>query len=172
MERLMANGDLVGRSNQAGFTYLAVLFLVAVMGAMLAATGTIWSTAQQREKERDLLFVGGQFRRAIGLYYENSPGIVKQYPVSLNDLLKDERQLATQRYLRRIFIDPMSRTGKWGVVPAPDGGIMGVYSLSEDRPLKRKNFTEENSEFEGKKKYSEWRFIYRPVQPGSASKLK
>jgi type II secretory pathway pseudopilin PulG len=172
MARRIANGDVMKRNNQAGFTYLAVLFLVTVMGAMLAATGTIWSTAQQREKERELLFDGNQFRRAIGLYYEKSPGAIKKYPATLNDLLKDERQLATQRYLRRIFIDPMSRSNKWGLVPAPEGGIMGVYSLSEDRPFKTKKFTEANSEFAGKTKYSEWHFVYRPVQPSPVQKGK
>ena len=150
------------RNGQDGFTYLAALFLVAVMGAMLASTGMLWSTAQQRDKERELLFVGDQFRYAIGQYYEKSPGAVKKYPDTLDDLLKDERQLATQRYLRKIFIDPMTRLNKWGVVQAPEGGIMGVYSLSEERPLKVDNFSEADQRLAGKAKYSEWQFIYTP----------
>jgi len=154
----------VARADQGGFTYLAVLFLVAVMGVALASTGMLWSTAQQREKERELLLVGDQFRKAIGQYYEKSPGAVKKYPNTLSDLLKDERQLATQRYLRKIFIDPMTRTSKWGLVPAPEGGIMGVYSLSESRPLKTANFSEANLALAEKTKYSEWLFVYRPVQ--------
>jgi len=32
------------------------------MGVALAALGTMWHTASQREKERDLLFVGDQYR--------------------------------------------------------------------------------------------------------------
>ncbi|MBI5438954.1 MAG: type II secretion system protein [Nitrosomonadales bacterium] len=154
----------VARNDQSGFTYLSVLFLVAVMGIALAATGMLWSTAQQREKERELLLVGDQLRKAIGQYYEKSPGAVKKYPNTLNDLLKDERQLATQRYLRKIFIDPMTRTNKWGLVQAPEGGIMGVYSLSENRPLKTANFSEANLALEGRIKYSEWLFVYTPVK--------
>jgi len=150
------------RKGQSGFTYLAALFLVAVMGAMLASIGMLWSTAQQRDKERELLFVGGQFRNAIKQYYEKSPGAVKKYPDTLDNLLKDERQLATQRYLRKIYIDPMTRIAKWGVVHAPEGGIMGVYSLSEERPLKVDNFTGDNTGLAGKIKYSEWQFNYTP----------
>ena len=45
----------MGAPNQAGFTYLAALFLILVMGVVLAAIGQVWSTAQQRENERELL---------------------------------------------------------------------------------------------------------------------
>lgn len=150
------------RHGQAGFTYLAALFLVAILGALLASAGGLWSTAQQREKERELLFVGGQFRDAIKQYYEKSPGAVKRYPDKLEDLLQDERQIATQRYLRKIFIDPMTRSDKWGIVHAPQGGIMGIYSLSEEPPLKAANFREADRDFEGRAKYSEWKFVYVP----------
>ncbi|MDO9052966.1 MAG: type II secretion system protein [Gallionella sp.] len=159
----------MNRVRQSGFTYLAALFLVAIMGAVLATTGVVWSTSQQRDRERELLLVGKQFRDAIGQYYEHSPGSLKKYPETLDDLLKDERQLATRRYLRKVFIDPMTRTNKWGVVPALGGGIMGVYSLSDDKPLKTGNFNDNDQYLAGKTKYSEWRFIYRPVQPKNPS---
>lgn len=159
----------MNQGRQDGFTYLAALFLVALMGAMLAATGMLWSQAQQRDKERELLLIGGQFREAIGQYYEHSPGALKKYPDRLESLLQDERQLATRRYLRKLFVDPMTRTNKWGLVPAPGGGIMGVYSLSEEKPLKTGNFKEKNLDFIGKTKYSEWHFIYLLVQPTSTS---
>lgn len=99
---------------QAGFTYLAALFLIATTGILLASIGMTWSTLNQRGKERDLLFVGDQFRKAIGQYYEHTPGTLKKYPASLNDLLKDERHLLTQRYLRKIYRDPMTRVREWG----------------------------------------------------------
>jgi type II secretory pathway pseudopilin PulG len=145
---------------QGGFTYLAALFLVAILSAMLASVGVVWSVAQQRDKERELLQIGDQFRKAIQQYYEKSPGAVKKYPSSLNELLQDQRHLSTQRYLRKIFIDPMTRSSTWGVVIAPEGGIIGVYSLSEDKVLKVSNFSEANQELIGKTKYSEWRFVY------------
>ena len=65
-------------------------------------TGTVSYTLQLREKERDLLFVGDQFRRAIGEYYEKAPGGVKVYPKKLEDLLRDNRYPGVQRWLRKI----------------------------------------------------------------------
>jgi len=144
----------------SGFTYLTLLISIAIMGAVLASFGVMWSTAQQRENERELLFVGGQFRNAIAQYHLNSPGNAKRYPASLDNLLKDNRQLATKRYLRKIFIDPMTRSNKWGLVKSADGRIMGVFSLSEEQPLKTDNFSSENLRLKGKKKYSEWHFVY------------
>src|SRR5207244_6294275 len=66
-------------SKQAGFTIIGILIIVAVMGAGLAATGTLFSHAAQREKERELLFAGNQIRQAIASYYRRSPG-VSVYP--------------------------------------------------------------------------------------------
>lgn len=147
---------------QSGFTYLAILFAIAIAGVVLAATGINWSQAAQREKERELLFVGNQFRQAILLYYEKSPGGVKRYPRTLNDLLKDERQLSTQRYLRKIYLDPITRKADWGIEVAPDGGVMGVHSLSDAAPLKSSNFDYANRAFEGAAKYTDWVFDYSP----------
>ena len=147
---------------QSGFTYLAILFAIAIAGVVLAATGINWSQAGQREKELELLFVGNQFRQAIALYYEKSPGTVKRYPRTLNDLLKDDRQLGTQRYLRKIYTDPMTRKAEWGAVVAPDGGVMGVHSLSDAVPLKSANFDDANLALEGASKYSSWIFAYIP----------
>jgi type II secretory pathway pseudopilin PulG len=121
---------------QRGVTYLALLFLVAVMGAMLAATGIIWSHERQREKEEELIWIGNQYRQAIGLYYENSPGTIKRYPEKLQDLLEDQRFLTTKRHLRQLYPDPVINSQRWGLVVHPQGGIAGVYSLASEKPIK------------------------------------
>lgn len=141
--------------------YLAVLLFVAITGAALAAAGTLWHTAQVREKERELLFAGNEYRRAIQLYYLNSLGGLRQYPRELADLLKDPRLPAVRRYLRKLYRDPMTGKAEWGLVKNPDGGIIGVYSLSDEAPFKTANFRKGDAEFEGKEKYSDWKFVYR-----------
>jgi type II secretory pathway pseudopilin PulG len=146
---------------QAGVTYLAVLLLVALMGATLGAAGVLWHTAQMREKERELLFVGNEYRRAIQLYYLSSPGGVRQYPRELADLVRDPRQPAVKRYLRKLYRDPMTGKPEWGLVKNPDGSIAGVYSLSDAAPFKTANFSKGDADFEGKEKYSDWKFVYR-----------
>lgn len=148
-----------------GFTYLALLFFVAIMGAMLAATGMAWSVSQRRERERELLFNGNEIRKAIVSYYERTPGSVKRYPNSLEDLLKDNRHLATVRHLRRLYIDPMTSKAEWGIVRAPDGGIKGVYSLSNERMIKKENFQLINAGFEKAENYGDWKFVCEPPTP-------
>jgi type II secretory pathway pseudopilin PulG len=144
---------------------------VALAGVALAATGVIWSTERQREREKELLFIGTQFRNAIASYYERSPGLVKRYPTKLQDLLKDGRYLTVQRHLTQIYLDPMTATREWGLIPAPEGGIMGIYSTSSAAPIKRSGFTSTYSDFEGKTSYAEWRFIYRPTIKTGTSPL-
>lgn len=145
-----------------GFTYIGVLLAVALMGAMLSAVATIWHQVQQREKEQQLLFIGKQFRQAIASYYENSPGLVKQFPQRLEDLLEDKRVPYTRRHLRKIFHDPLNGSTEWGLVKAAAGGITGVYTKTDAEPLKRANFGEKFAQFEGSKHYSDWKFVYAP----------
>lgn len=151
------------RRNQNGFTYMGLLFAVAMAGVALAATGMLWSTQRQRDREQELLFVGNQIRQAIGSYYVRSPGLVKRYPAKLDDLLKDNRYINVQRHLRQRYIDPMTDTKEWGLVMAPEGGVMGVYSLAADTPIKQAGFAERDAELEGKTRYSDWKFVYRTL---------
>jgi type II secretory pathway pseudopilin PulG len=144
-----------------GFTYLTILFVVAIMGIGLALVGQMWQTVAVREREAELLQVGNEYRKAIERYYLSGP---RQYPRTLADLLMDPRQPGTARYLRKLYPDPVSGKDEWGLVPAPDGGIAGVYSVSESAPLKSAGFAVRDNGFEGKSKYSEWKFVYVPQQ--------
>ena len=73
-------------SRQAGFTYLTVMFVVAILLGGLAIVGEIWETSARREKEAELLFIGNQYRRAIGLYYLATPGAPRRTREKLEDL--------------------------------------------------------------------------------------
>lgn len=145
------------RARVAGFTYLTILFVVAFMGIGLAVAGQVWHTQAMRDREAELLYAGNQYRRAIERYYLSGP---RQYPRALEDLLRDPRQPGTVRYLRKLYFDPLTGKNEWGIVKAPDGGVMGVYSTSGDKPIKTGGFTVANAAFEGAEKYSDWRFVY------------
>jgi len=150
-----------GLLRQAGFTYLTVMFIVAILLGGLAIVGETWETSARREKEVELLFIGNQYRRAIGLYYLATPGPNKMYPRQIEDLLKDPRQPGTMRHLRKLFPDPM--TGKpFVVIKGADGGVQGVASTSDEAPLKVANFRVRDAVFEGAQKYSDWKFIHTP----------
>ena len=141
-----------------GFTYLAVLFALALLSAGLGLLGQMWHTAQLREKEADLLHLGGAYRRAIMLYYESSPGGLRRYPQRLESLVRDERYPGVRRYLRKLYPDPVSGA-EWGLMRAPDGGIMGVYSQSREAPLKTRAF----GILGAGASYSDWKFFYQPA---------
>lgn len=151
---------LSGSNRQSGFTYLTILFVIAVAGVLLEQIGINWTQASQREKESELLFVGNQYRQAIMLYYERTPGPIKRHPSRLEDLVTDIRYNPPQHYLRKLYRDPVTNSTGWGLIAAPGGGIMGVYSMSEKEPLKVAGFTVVNAEFEGKSQYSDWKFEY------------
>lgn len=147
---------------QAGFTYLAILILIAVMSVGLARVGEVWHTQLKREKEEQLLFAGDQIRAAITMYYAHAPSPVGRFPTSLEDLLKDPRYPATKRYLRRIYADPMTNGTKWELVKNANGDILGVHSGSDEEPIKKSSFGIADQDFEGKTKYSEWVFVVSP----------
>lgn len=149
----MNSGSPSKLSCQRGVTYVLALILVAAIGAGLALTGVVWSHASQREKEAELIWIGNQFTQAIGLYYQRSPGSVKRYPEKLEDLLEDRRFLTKQRYLRKIYADPMTKKIDWGIVTAPGGGILGVHSRSSAVPIKQ---------IDSARTYSGWVFSYVP----------
>lgn len=156
--------------NCSGFTYVAMLIGVAVIGLVLAGTGQVWSQSSQREKEQELLFIGNQFRQAIERYQRESPGSARRYPGTLEELLQDSRHVTVKRHLRRIYRDPMTGEAQWGLVVAPEGGIMGVHSLSNAAPLKTGNFAKSDQRFKGAVRYSDWLFIDEtaavPAAPG------
>lgn len=126
-----------------GFIYIGLLILVAVFGLGSVGAARILASSERLERETELLFVGAQIRSAIASYYTSSPG-ARRYPDTLEQLLQDPRFPVVKRHLRRLYGDPISGDSNWGLVKAPEGGIMGVYSLSTREPLKRIGFESPN----------------------------
>ncbi|HET8747624.1 MAG TPA: type II secretion system protein [Ramlibacter sp.] len=149
---------------QGGFTYLTVLFLVVLLGIGLAGTGETWSLTSRRAREKELLWVGNQYARAIRSYYMQSPG-ARQFPAQLEDLLEDRRFPIPRHHLRQLYADPITREG-FQTVLAEDGRIGGVRSRSDDTPLKQDNFPAKFRDFKGATQYSDWLFIADNL-PGS-----
>ncbi len=96
-----------------GFVYLWALFSVMLAGVVMAGAAQLWQTKSQRQKEAELLFIGEEFRKAIMSYYNTGN---KQFPDSLEDLLKDDRSPNVKRHLRKIYVDPITNTTEWGLI--------------------------------------------------------
>ena len=153
------------RRRQSGFTYIVALFLVATLSVISLQAVERSLTKDRRDKEAQLLYVGQAYRQAILTYYENSPGTAKAYPPDLQSLLQDSRTTTLQRPLRRLYWDPMTASSTWGTVISPSGGIMGVYSLSTQQPIKIAGFPVALTSFTGATSYQQWQFTYQPILP-------
>ena len=89
---------------------LAILVLAMAIGLMVAVP--VWHTQVQREKEEELLFRGRQYVEAVRLYQTKFPG---RFPESLDALLKEN-------CLRKLYKDPMTRSGEWNLILHREGG--------------------------------------------------
>ncbi len=152
-----------GKRRNSGFSYAVVLAAVVIIGIVVeAAHVTTWRVVRA-DREAELLFRGQAYRRAIQSYYQSNG----QFPMSLEDLLKDPRS-ASKRHIRALYADPMAKDEKkeWRLVKN-GGGISGVVSTSTEEPLKQANFPVGLEKLNGAKSYSDWVFEYvpQPVAP-------
>ncbi len=146
-------------TSSGGFTYIAALVMVMIMGILLGATGQSMKIILQREKEKELIFRGLQYRDAIERWYTKQ-GVATIPLKDINSLLKDPRTAGGDRLLRQLYKDPI--TGKdFKVISDPNLGITGVQSTSEAKPMKLANFPDVLKDFEKKEKYSDWKFEYK-----------
>ena len=148
---------------QRGFSYLVALFMVAILSVVSLRALENTRTNEQRDREAELLQVGQSYREAIRMYYDNTPGAAKQYPPDMQSLLLDERGNITRRYLRKLYRDPITASQDWGIISSESGGVMGVYSLSTQKPIKIDGFPTELMSFTGAKRYQDWQFVYQPL---------
>jgi type II secretory pathway pseudopilin PulG len=155
--------------NRNGFTYIALLAAIVIIGISLGSAAKSWQNIAQREKEEELLFRGNQYRLAIERYYNALPGR-HQFPNSIDELLVDSRTPTGKRHLRQRYKDPITGEDFELIRDMFHGNtIKGVYSKSEKTPIKQSGFPEELQDFEGKTKYSEWQFIKEPAGLGPQS---
>lgn len=138
------------------------MIFVAIAAAGFAGYAQVASHAAQREKEAELLFRGNAFQAAIASYYKKE----QRYPQALAELLEDKRYPMPVRHLRTLYRDPMTGEADWGLVEAPGGGVMGVFSKSEQRPIKTGNFAARHAAFEDAAKYQDWKFFHQPSPGG------
>jgi type II secretory pathway pseudopilin PulG len=148
---------------QRGFTYIGVLVILVVMMMVMGAASEVWHNVMKREKEQELLFIGHEFRTAISQYYVK---FGNKYPPSLEALVETNDLSGKKAYfLRKLYLDPITGNTQWGVVVAKGAGLAGVYSLSEEKPLKVAGFPDADAAFESAEKYSDWKFVFVPRTP-------
>ncbi|VWD26834.1 type II secretion system protein [Burkholderia contaminans] len=146
-------------ARQRGLVLLALLIALMLMSIALAGALDVWSLQRRREQERQLLFVGDQYRRAIVHYYR----LARAYPETVDDLLEDSRFPKPIHHLRRAYPDPVTGRNDWGFLWRADR-FYGIYSSSDLATIKRAGFPPRYADFEGEETYGKWRFLY--LAPG------
>jgi len=109
-----------GRSSDAGYALLLILFFLALLVVSLAtAAPTVISTVQ-REREKEMVWRGKQYTRGIRLYYLK----LHRFPTALDDLTMPKTGI---RFMRQAYKDPMNQVdGSWRLIyVGPNGQLIG-----------------------------------------------
>ncbi len=61
----------------------------------------------------------------------------------------------------------MTGAAEWGLITRPGVGLIGVHSLSTQKPLKKANFHERYTSFSGANSYREWEFYICRERPAA-----
>ena len=114
--RSLPGGRRRAASAEKGYVLLIAMMMATILLISLAAAAPSVYVEGQREKEKELLFRGEQYARAIELFHQQ----FKRYPISVKELLHTNNM----SFLRRPFRDPMTKAGKWRFIHATATGII------------------------------------------------
>jgi type II secretory pathway pseudopilin PulG len=95
----------VGKESEAGYTLLAVIFLLFLLTLSLSIAAPRVARDIQVDRERETVHRGLQYRRAIQLYYRK----FHAYPPNLDALVKTNNI----RFLRKKYVDPTTGKAEW-----------------------------------------------------------
>lgn len=147
---------------QPGYVMAASLLLLLLLGLFTLTLVRKWEHEDRVLKERELLWIGQQFRAALTSYAIATPLGMPDEPGELADLLRDRRGRSEIQHLRRLYPDPMTGKADWAIVRSARGTIAGVHSTSQGRPLTRDGLWPVERQFEGAKRYADWVFSPPP----------
>lgn len=107
-----------------GFTLIELLVTMAIIALLLSLAAPRYFSGVDKAKETVLRENLHQMRDSIDKFYADRG----RYPASLEDL-------ATQKYLRKIPLDPVTDSDlSWIVVPPSDPQKGGVYDVKSGAP--------------------------------------
>lgn len=150
----------VPKKYQKGFTYLGLMVLLVIIMIVATTSIQLGKIEQQRLAEEELLHIGREFQLALLSYANSTPVGQNQRPKTLQELVKDSRFPNTQRHLRKIYHDPITGKAEWGIMLSSDQQrIIGIFSLSDKKPIKIRNFDSYFLGFDEKNSYQDWVFV-------------
>jgi general secretion pathway protein G len=103
---------------RGGFTLIELLVVLTIMATLLAIVAPRYFQSVDRAKEAALKADLRLMREAIDKYKADN----NRYPGSLQDLAKD-------RYIREVPVDPITDSANWVEVPPPNAAASAVYDI-------------------------------------------
>lgn len=126
-----------GSGRDRGNILLTAILLITIVSLVLAMAVQPVQTANQRVKERELIYRGEHLAEGLRRFYADNG----RFPFELEELLDSDR-----RYVRRLYRDPMTNQGEWTLVYLTPGDLNAVKLLnSATRRLLGAEETEVNS---------------------------
>ena len=113
-----------GPAGERGYVLFGVLAGAALLGVGLLAAVELWSQLLKREAEAELVFRGEAIVRAIERFGEDRPG----------DLPESLEELVERRYLRKAWLDPVTRR-PFRLLRAPPAAAPGVRPGADPGPF-------------------------------------
>ena len=100
---------------------LMVIFMATMLLIFATMAAPNIKTEGQREKEKEMIWRGRQYARAVKLYYRK----MGRFPTSMDDLTKPK--VGSLRFLRQPYKDPMNaQDGSWRLIyVGPAGQLIG-----------------------------------------------
>ena len=112
------------KGNERGYAYLLVMFMLAllIVGTMAVVPNVL--IEGKREREREMIWRGEQYKRGIRLYVSHRTNAAHRLPTSLEALVKG---VPGVHFLRQAYKDPMnSKDGSWRLIyVGPSGQLIG-----------------------------------------------
>lgn len=110
--------------HRRGFTLIELMVVMAIIATLLSIVAPRYFDHLDRARESALSETLNVVRDAIDKYHADTDA----YPEKLDDLV-------TQRYLRKLPLDPLTdSTETWIIVPPPPGLRGQVYDLHSGAP--------------------------------------
>jgi type II secretory pathway pseudopilin PulG len=101
------------RRGEEGFSLVGLLAAATITLILMGAAVPAWKYVDKNEREEELLFRGVQIKLAIERY-QKDPKNGGTLPPSLEVLVKG-------KYLRKLYKDPMTKSGKWRFIRPGEG---------------------------------------------------
>ena len=165
------------RVRQEGYTMVAIVIGMMILAIVIMGVAPAVATVMKREREKELLFRGKQYARAIALFQKR----YGRFPTELKELYKNR-----PRTIRKLWKEPICNCPDWHVIyqnspdailgrglpgtpgggrtqPTPTPGVFGpsggTKSVGPIIGVRSSVHEEALAEWRGQKFYDEWRFI-------------